>query len=76
MKEQLYQFIYLLVKIKRLPLSLHYRSGSLLAFAARAMLFIIYKELIPEIHGDGNERTAAYSFILGLLAMIFLMETF
>jgi zinc transporter, ZIP family len=47
-----------------------------LSFAAGAMLFIIYKELIPESHGDGNERTATYSFILGLLTMIFLMETF
>ncbi|RAK23115.1 ZIP family zinc transporter [Anoxybacillus vitaminiphilus] len=47
-----------------------------LAFAAGAMLFIIYKELIPESHGDGNERTATYAFILGLLTMIFLMETF
>jgi ZIP family zinc transporter len=46
-----------------------------LAFAAGAMLFIIYKELIPESHGDGNERTATYAFILGLLFMIFLIET-
>ncbi|WP_144594451.1 ZIP family metal transporter [Priestia flexa] len=36
-----------------------------LAFAAGAMLFIIYKELIPESHGDGNERFATYSFITG-----------
>jgi zinc transporter, ZIP family len=47
-----------------------------LAFAAGAMLFIIYKELIPESHGDGNERTATYSFIIGLLFMIFLINIF
>ncbi|MEH6945305.1 ZIP family metal transporter [Bacillus sp. JJ722] len=44
-----------------------------LAFAAGAMLFIIYKELIPESHGDGNERAATHSFIIGLLVMILLL---
>lgn len=43
-----------------------------LAFAAGAMLFVVYKELIPESHGDGNERTATFAFVLGLLTMIFL----
>ncbi|MBD1380374.1 ZIP family metal transporter [Metabacillus arenae] len=47
-----------------------------LAFAAGAMLFIIYKELIPESHGDGNERNATYSFIVGILFMILLIEAF
>ncbi|QIZ67104.1 ZIP family metal transporter [Geobacillus subterraneus] len=47
-----------------------------LAFAAGAMLFIIYKELIPESHGDGNERTSTYAFIIGILFMIFLTESF
>lgn len=47
-----------------------------LSFAAGVMLFIIYKELIPESHGDGNERNATYSFILGILFMILLIETF
>lgn len=47
-----------------------------LSFAAGAMLFIIYKELIPESHGDGNERGATYSFILGLLFMIMLIQLF
>lgn len=47
-----------------------------LSFAAGAMLFIIYKELIPESHGDGNERFATYSFIIGLLFMIFLINLF
>ena len=44
-----------------------------LGFAAGAMLFIIYKELIPESHGDGNERVATYSFIIGLLVMVLLL---
>ncbi|MGD6991954.1 ZIP family metal transporter [Sutcliffiella horikoshii] len=47
-----------------------------LAFAAGAMLYIIYKELIPESHGDGNETTSTYSFIVGLLFMIFLTQIF
>ncbi|WP_102027522.1 ZIP family metal transporter [Salirhabdus sp. Marseille-P4669] len=47
-----------------------------LAFAAGAMLFIIYKELIPESHGDGNERVATYSFIIGILSMISLIQYF
>ncbi|WP_050614573.1 ZIP family metal transporter [Bacillus testis] len=46
-----------------------------LAFAAGAMLFIIYKELIPESHGDGNERAATFSFIAGLLVMVMLMTS-
>lgn len=44
-----------------------------LGFASGAMLFVIYKELIPESHGDGNERVATYSFIVGLLVMILLL---
>ncbi|MDQ0270692.1 ZIP family metal transporter [Cytobacillus purgationiresistens] len=47
-----------------------------LAFAAGAMLFIIYKELIPESHGDGHERTSTYSFIIGLLFMVLLIDLF
>ncbi|MRX73851.1 ZIP family metal transporter [Bacillus lacus] len=47
-----------------------------LSFAAGAMLFIIYKELIPESHGDGNERIATYSFIVGIAFMFILLETF
>ncbi|WP_078382799.1 ZIP family metal transporter [Sutcliffiella halmapala] len=47
-----------------------------LAFAAGAMLYIIYKELIPESHGDGHETTSTYSFIIGLLFMIFLIQIF
>lgn len=47
-----------------------------LAFAAGAMLFIVYKELIPESHGDGHERSATFSFIVGLLVMICLIRWF
>ncbi|MEK5059286.1 ZIP family metal transporter [Paenibacillus shunpengii] len=47
-----------------------------LAFAAGAMMFIVYKELIPESHGDGNQRVATISFILGLITMITLTEVF
>ncbi|MCP8616024.1 ZIP family metal transporter [Salirhabdus salicampi] len=47
-----------------------------LAFAAGAMLFIIYKELIPESHGDGYERQATYSFIVGILFMVLLIHYF
>ena len=47
-----------------------------LAFAAGAMMFIVYKELIPESHGDGNARVATISFLLGLITMIGLTELF
>ncbi|MEJ8546379.1 ZIP family metal transporter [Brevibacillus borstelensis] len=47
-----------------------------LSFAAGAMLFIVYKELIPESHGDGHERSATFSFIVGLLVMICLIKWF
>ncbi|MFD1020919.1 ZIP family metal transporter [Thalassobacillus hwangdonensis] len=47
-----------------------------LAFAAGAMLFIVYKELIPETHGHGYERSATFAFILGLLSMISVVEFF
>lgn len=45
-----------------------------LSFAAGAMLFIVYKELIPESHGDGHARSATFSFIVGLLVMIGLTD--
>lgn len=47
-----------------------------LAFAAGAMLFIVYKELIPESHGHGYERPSTYSFIFGLLAMVYITQFF
>ncbi|HIW33419.1 MAG TPA: ZIP family metal transporter [Candidatus Paenibacillus intestinavium] len=47
-----------------------------LSFAAGAMLFIVYKELIPETHCHGYERPATYSFIIGLLIMIYISYFF
>ncbi|WP_256758560.1 ZIP family metal transporter [Cohnella sp. WQ 127256] len=47
-----------------------------LAFAAGAMLFIAYKELIPESHGHGYERPSTYSFIFGLLIMVYISHWF
>lgn len=47
-----------------------------LSFAAGAMLFIVYKELIPETHGHGYERSATYSFIIGLLIMVYITYIF
>lgn len=41
-----------------------------LAFAAGAMMFIVYKELIPESHGHGFQRAATVSFVLGLITML------
>ncbi|WP_028543849.1 ZIP family metal transporter [Paenibacillus taiwanensis] len=45
-----------------------------LSFAAGAMMFIVYKELIPESHGDGHQRSATVSFLLGLITMVALIE--
>lgn len=45
-----------------------------LAFAAGSMLYVIYKELIPESHGDGNERASTWAFIIGFLSMVVLTE--
>ncbi|RHW36736.1 ZIP family metal transporter [Lysinibacillus yapensis] len=47
-----------------------------LAFAAGSMLFVVYKELIPESHGDGNERAATFAFILGFITMVCLTDWF
>ncbi|MCZ8521144.1 MULTISPECIES: ZIP family metal transporter [Paenibacillus] len=47
-----------------------------LAFAAGAMMFIVYKELVPESHGHGFERQSTYSFILGLLVMVYISYWF
>lgn len=56
--------------------SLQHAVGYGLAFAAGAMLFIVYKELIPESHGHGYERPSTYSFIFGLLAMVYITQFF
>jgi len=43
-----------------------------LSFAAGAMLFVIYKELIPESQEDHQVKFPTYSFILGLISMLYL----
>lgn len=45
-----------------------------LAFAGGAMLFVIYKELIPESHGHGYERVATFGFVFGILTMLGIMQ--
>ncbi|PZD96172.1 ZIP family metal transporter [Paenibacillus sambharensis] len=45
-----------------------------LAFAGGAMLYVVYKELIPESHGDGHEIPSTFAFIIGTLFMIGLTE--
>jgi zinc transporter, ZIP family len=47
-----------------------------LAFAAGSMLFVVYKELIPESHGDGNERASTFAFIIGFITMVWLTDWF
>ena len=56
--------------------SFHFIIPYGLAFAAGSMLFVVYKELIPESHGDGNERAATIAFIFGFLTMIVLTDWF
>ncbi|ALC90427.1 dihydroorotate dehydrogenase [Bacillus sp. FJAT-18017] len=45
-----------------------------LSIAAGAMLFIIYKELIPESQEGESVRFPTYSFIIGLILMLFMVE--
>lgn len=47
-----------------------------LGFAAGAMLYIVYKELIPESHGDGHALGSTYSFVIGLIMMGLLTQMF
>jgi zinc transporter, ZIP family len=47
-----------------------------LSFAAGAMLFVIYKELIPESQEDDHIKFPTYSFVLGLISMLYLTITF
>lgn len=47
-----------------------------LSFAAGAMLYIIFKELIPESHGDGHANTSTIAVILGVLVMLGLIQSF
>ncbi|WP_233277754.1 ZIP family metal transporter [Paenibacillus durus] len=52
--------------------------SSVMAWRLRrgAILYIVYKELIPESHGHGYERPSTYSFIAGLLAMVYSTHLF
>ncbi len=47
-----------------------------LSFAAGAMLFVIYKELIPDSQEGEEEQFPTYSFVLGLISMLFLIQHF
>lgn len=47
-----------------------------LSFAAGAMLFVIYKELIPESQEDNHVKFPTYSFVLGLISMLYLISQF
>lgn len=41
-----------------------------LAFAAGAMLYVVFREMIPESHGHGYAEASTASFILGVVFMI------
>lgn len=43
-----------------------------LAFAAGAMFFVIFGEIVPETHREGEERTATVSVVLGFVVMMIL----
>ena len=41
-----------------------------LAFAAGAMLYVVFQEIIPESHRRGYQREATFSTLLGILLMV------
>lgn len=41
-----------------------------LAFAAGAMLYVVFQEIIPESHKRGYQREATFSTLLGILVMV------
>ncbi|HXV79578.1 MAG TPA: ZIP family metal transporter [Candidatus Binatia bacterium] len=41
-----------------------------LAFAAGAMLYVVFQEIIPESHRRGYQREATFSTLFGVLAMV------
>ena len=41
-----------------------------LAFAAGAMLYVVFQEIIPESHRRGYQREATFSTLLGILGMV------
>ncbi len=46
-----------------------------MGFAAGAMLFVIFDEIVPETHEGGNERIATLGTMVGLLVMLYLDVT-
>lgn len=42
----------------------------ILAFAGGTMLHVISDEMIPEIHSEGSDKSAAYSLLFGFCSMI------
>jgi len=43
-----------------------------LAFAAGAMFYVVFNELIPECHDTGFKTTATFGFLLGIIAILVL----
>jgi ZIP family zinc transporter len=41
-----------------------------LAFAAGAMLYVVFQEIIPESHRRGYQRETTFSTLLGILIMV------
>ena len=41
-----------------------------LAFAAGAMLYVVFQEIIPESHRRGFQREATFSTLLGIIFMV------
>lgn len=41
-----------------------------LAFAAGAMLYVVFQEIIPESHRRGYQREATFSTLIGMLVMV------
>jgi len=47
-----------------------------LAFAAGAMLYVVFKEMIPESHGHGYAKKATYFFVFGIIFMLVINSIF
>lgn len=47
-----------------------------LSFAAGAMLYVVFKEMIPESHGHGYANIATYAFVFGVIFMLFINSIF
>ena len=51
-------------------------GGLVVAFAAGAMLYVVFDEMIPESHRKGHEREATFGGIVGFGLMIVLDTIF